>query len=936
MAQPHYITEATVIGQVSPDLITSYFAPKIESTARQMMEDYAGDLLNYEDELRAAQAEAQVGQDGTVNMEGLPNPPPRPLFHSQPLLEDFSSTMTQISEHFMAKSGGWRVGANAARFERMLDEKYGVFRPFITNHPEVERFVRGVQRQYAMGAFSPLRTGPPPIPRTTAIVILFMMKRGGVQWEIILLASLFFLVGLQPWALVALVALFHYLLQRRKRRPIGTMPTYIAATEPYYANAKCLASKEDQDKAKLALLRNKVGTPLAASEKIDTSQYDTVLLGYGPPSLYTAALLARAGRKVLVLSPRTDASGCLVLEQCTDKKVAEKYEHVPFDTEASNVAKISGQQAILAPALCSSTDYQGGVRFAQIGSPADGHAFEILSIPGVGTDRKDHEIPIILKADPRSLIDDAATYLGDGWPDSDGGMGHSAAAAYVAACESMNASASLFYLTKILPDNVNNLRSDSTYQESAIRFASGFLDKCFPLNPHVRSLMAGIGMKGENLKPNGASMAVHVTNICAATSGEGMHYPIGGPRALSMALATVIEQNGGRILTGVVARELIFDEDATIATRNVTKPDEGPPPPRCVGVQLSDGREVRFERDRYEGSSGDPAIISMGGFIDTFIRLLPEDVRSKYKVPRGLPALSERRPVFKVLFALRGSAEDLDITGADFYRLPNASIAQDEFDSTTGNINFGEIGGRDEKDEGEVAESNEMVEAINKDPSADETQNNGARRSKKGRKTKFHAGVNWLHVSFASAKDPSFALQHGRISTCVVTIEADDDFITEFDTKPRLFVVNKETAGTAGDRQRLIERVARDLIDLYPQLEGKIEHCEARGPYHRGLSHNPERYAAKGVRADTPYPNLFVGGSDLTVGESFSGAVVGGWLVANAVMGYQPIDHLFIQKNITADIEHFLERPSLPEEEDLAVPYDPTSDTNANEKNKDI
>ena len=96
------------------------------------------------------------------------------------------------------------------------------------------------------------------------------------------------------------------------------------------------------------------------------------------------------------------------------------------------------------------------------------------------------------------------------------------------------------------------------------------------------------------------------------------------------------------------------------------------------------------------------------------------------------------------------------------------------------------------------------------------------------------------------------------------------------------------------------------------------------GPLQRGLSHNPERYAAKGVRPETPYPGLFVGGSDLTVGESFAGSTVGGWLAANAVVGYSAIDHLFLQKNVTSDIEQYLELPVVLDQPDVAVPYDPS------------
>ena len=88
-----------------------------------------------------------------------------------------------------------------------------------------------------------------------------------------------------------------------------------------------------------------------------------------------------------------------------------------------------------------------------------------------------------------------------------------------------------------------------------------------------------------------------------------------------------------------------------------------------------------------------------------------------------------------------------------------------------------------------------------------------------------------------------------------------------------------------------------------------------------GLSHNAERYAAKGIRASTPYPCLYAGGPDLTVGDSLSGCIVGGWLVANAVSGYDAIDLLFLQKNITSDLEQFIKPPVIPEIEDVAVPF---------------
>ena len=209
-----------------------------------------------------------------------------------------------------------------------------------------------------------------------------------------------------------------------------------------------------------------------------------------------------------------------------------------------------------------------------------------------------------------------------------------------------------------------------------------------------------------------------------------------------------------------------------------------------------------------------------------------------------------------------------------------------------------------------------------------------------------------MKVSFPSAKDPSWQDRHGDVSTCVVTIEADDDFVQMFDTKPKIYSVLK--AGN-GERERLRDRVLKDLLETFPQLQGKfcvpcfvrlaaklemsnffsllftlvgkLETVQICGPVRSGLTHNGPRFAIKGNRPETPYPGLYIGGADLTVGDSFSGAIVGGWLAANAIMGYSFMDHMYLGKNITSDLQQFIEEPILATErngvivDDVAVPF---------------
>ncbi|KAL7557510.1 hypothetical protein ACA910_005265 [Epithemia clementina (nom. ined.)] len=956
--KPKHISPEVVVGQLSPDIVSTCFVPKIQRIATDVLERYADEVLLYEDTLRelgrssrdekhnasmdggSSDGEVDVEFDGTVEVPGADvnddapfiKPPRQPLFHSQHAIEEFSGILKETSNYFFSKEGGWKTQANSAKFERLMDEKYGVFRPFIKDHPQVEESIRSIQRKYATGYFSPFRQSDPPIPKSTAVVILFMMQRGKVRWEIILLTGVFLLVGLQPWALILIVGTIQGLLSLRKNRPVGKMKRRIPAVDSYYEGCETAEEKHK-------MLKQPVGKPETDDINETVTEYDTILVGSGAATLYTGALLARAGRKILLLSPDYDVSGCVTMSD--HKKLPAQYKDLPFDIQYSNVSKLSQQLNFLAPALSTRTDFQGGVRFAKIGTDADNHTFEILEIPGIGAGGGTYRTLLTAENTKELLMDEAATNLGDGWPGPDGSVGNSVIGTYMNACEQINATSSLFYASKIIPDSVNNTRSKSSYGECATRYAAGLLNQSFPLNAQTRSLVAAIGMRVENIRPNNTSLAAHVTHLCSAISGEGMYYPVGGPRALCHALANIIERNGGRVVAGAPAKELIFldEPNATVSVQKTSEnnaaregsngnEEDTTPCPRCVGVKLQDGRVFRFADDLVKRSRDPtlPAVISMTGLIDTFIRLLPDDIRTNHKVPRGLPALSERRPLLKALFLLDGTAQDLQLTGADYYRLPNAAKAIDEVNQQTGHVTYGEIGWSNETTPPGESSEEDIAETTNNTqeelfPNASGASDDS--RKRRQRVFKFENGLSWMNISFPSAKDPSFQERHGKVTTCVVTIEADDDFVKCFDSKPKLYIPKQSIHTQKSTVERLLDKIKRDLFDLYPQLEGKVIHSEISNFLVRALMHNPERYAAKGVRVDTPYPGLFLGGSDLTVSGSFSASIVGGWLAANAVAGYNYIDFLFLGKNITSDIAQFLEPPGVEDEEDVAVPFTP-------------
>ncbi|KAL9182033.1 hypothetical protein ACHAXT_012376 [Thalassiosira profunda] len=979
--RPKFASPLIVVGQVSPDVVKSVLAPALTDLAVTSVEEYADEMLAYEQragearkaallmgEAQEDEGDAEGGLDGEeveVDLDGnvvadspidvdlradLPPPPSRMrLFSAQSDIDELSILLTETSDHFVpskGRSAPWKVHANAAKFERLLDERYGRLRPFIEKYPEIEVFVKNVQRKYALGAFSPFRRSEDmPVNKTTAVIMLFMMHRNNVRMEALVLAATFCLVGLQPWALVALVALGKWEMDRRKSKRVYGMPRKLQVCEPYYARDEAGGDVDEiEERAKkYAFLERPVGTLFNPADlSLRDEKYDALILGSGPETLYCAALLARAGRKVCVLSPSSDVSECVVME----KQTAEggKFAHVPFDIKSANVSHVARQQKLLVPALCTSSDVQGGIRFAKIGSASDGYAHSILSVPGLGTDNVSTEpIPVVVNAEgSAALAEYCSTCLGDGFPgvDLEGkDNGNSTSLGYLKACMQINAGASEYYLSKLFAsgakDPLKQGNDGNAYRQATIRPAAAFLDKCLPYNAHVRSLMAALGNANENLCPDKTSMAAHVSHLCAMVGAEGMSYPVGGPRALCHALMGVIEQCGGRVVRGVSLQELLFEalpEPTEEEKRKVEAKDkkEGQessgPKPRCRGVRLQNGCELTV-------SEGDGVVVSTLGLIPTFLHLLPSDTRTAHGVPPGLPAVSERRPLMKILVGLNGTKEALDLTGADWYRLPNASLPRDEVDAA-GHVKFGRIGFDSEgaPDGGEAGgegsgESSLMETTEGGGRGKRSKAASSASASAKPPRSKFTSGQSWMKVSFPSAKDPSWADRHGAISTCVVTVEADDDFVKAFDTKPKIFSVLKSSDG---EMERLRDRVMRDLLENFPQLDGHIECIQIQGPVRSGLSQNPARYAISGNRPSTPYPGLFVGGSDLTVADSFSASIVGGWLAANAAMGYSSIiDHLYLKKSITSDLERFLDEPSVAVTDkegkivdDVAVPFD--------------
>jgi len=526
-----------------------------------------------------------------------------------------------------------------------------------------------------------------------------MLQRNKVRTDALILTALFLLVGLQPWVLVGLVTYAVYWKERRrtevprnaKLRSLTYNATGMKPVPPYYTNVN-----------KYQLLNQPVGSPLedTTAKSLGSSYYDAIILGTGVDTLYCAALLSRMGYRTICLCPTEDASGCLVAQ------TNDEWKDIPFDINDSKVANTQAIQKLLAPALCSTNDAQGGVRFASIGTEADGYSYDVISVPGLGygsvassfddggSSHSDdgsminkniaNGIPFVLRAGGiASIAQDSALELGDGWfEEGKVDQSTSSIAQYVTMCAELNTDANEYYYSKMLFNEQQaawasllsgGKWSSTAYGTAAVRYAGDFLKRFIPYNPQVRSLAAAVGCRNEDILPSQTSMAVHVSNIAAASDPSGFSYPIGGPRSLGHALRHVIEYLGGKVVTEVSVQEFVLEDEETDTN---TQQQSKATPPRCVGVKLVDGTILRLKKIKDEEAESIPSngiVISFLGAIPTCIRI-PAAVRDAHGIPTGIPALKERRPLIHLLCGLNGSSLELDLPASDWWRLPSCSL----------------------------------------------------------------------------------------------------------------------------------------------------------------------------------------------------------------------------------------------------------------------
>eukprot|EP00873_Tetraselmis_striata_P025643 jgi/Tetstr1/445907/TSEL_033536.t1 len=304
-------------------------------------------------------------------------------------------------------------------------------------------------------------------------------------------------------------------------------------------------------------------------------QLDAIVIGSGIGGLACAALMAKAGKRVLVLEQHYRPGGC-----------THAFTEVGENAFDSGIHYVGG-----GPIMTGLLEHVVAepIELAQMGSRQDGYLYDRFDLGGGPDDMVD------FRAGRDVLVEDLVAR----YPHEEAGI-----RAYMAAVRRSQVGTNALMASKFVPPRMPGGAALSralagVAQRYGRRTASEVVAE-YVADPELRALLSGGQLIDWNLAPDKVSWLVSagMMNYYA----DGGFYPGGGSNTIPERIIPVIEAAGGAVLCKAPVAELLVDAGTG----------------RCAGVRMANGDELAA-----------PAVVSGAGYHTTFERLLPREALAR-------------------------------------------------------------------------------------------------------------------------------------------------------------------------------------------------------------------------------------------------------------------------------------------------------------------
>lgn len=337
-------------------------------------------------------------------------------------------------------------------------------------------------------------------------------------------------------------------------------------------------------------------------------KYDAIVIGSGMGGLTTAALLAKAGKKTLVLEKHYTAGGF------THSFKRKNYE---WDVGIHYIGAVNKKTRTLRRLFDYVTD--GKLEWADMGEVYDRVIFgekEYRYVKGVDNWKRQMKEYFPAPAD-QAAID-----------------------TYVDLVKQANAVSRNFFAEKALPPLISKFTGyfmRSPYMKHAERTTLDVLRGITNNKELIGVLTAQYGDYG--MPPSQSSFAIHA--MVANHYFDGGYYPVGGAGRIAETIEPVITTAGGRICINADVSEVIIKDN------------------KAVGVKMADGNELYAE-----------TIISNAGVINTFRKLIPAEIGKHYGMADLVKKVTPSAAHLSLYIGLRHTAKELNLPKANYWIYP--------------------------------------------------------------------------------------------------------------------------------------------------------------------------------------------------------------------------------------------------------------------------